>query len=160
MTLWRLATNIEYRTLSAHFGIGQSTVVVDVPLVILDDPSYPLLPWLMKLYPETAHSTTEEKRYNYRQSRARMPVENAFGCLKGCWRCLLKHLDYNIANVPNVVAACVLLHNMCEMFGDHCSDEWVYHEAPTATQASSIATSVRGASASVIRDAIKNFISS
>jgi len=108
----------------------------------------PVAMWLMKPYPKTAYSTTEEKRYNYRQSRARMPVENAFSRLKGGWRCLLKRLDYNIANVPNVVAACVVLHNMCEMFGDHCTDEWVYHKAPT--QASSIATSVSGTSASVI----------
>ena len=30
MTLWRLATNIEYRTLSALFGNGRSTVGVIV----------------------------------------------------------------------------------------------------------------------------------
>ena len=69
-------------------------------------------------------------------------------------------LDCNIANVPIVVAASVVLHIMCKMFGDHCADEWVYHEALTARQASSIATSVSGTSASVICDAIKSFISS
>ena len=35
-----------------------------------------------------------------------MSVENAFGRLKGQWRCLLKRMDFALENVPNVVAAC------------------------------------------------------
>ena len=48
-----------------------------------------------------------------------MVVENAFGRLKGRWRCLLKRMDFMLENVPNIVATCVILHNICEMFGDH-----------------------------------------
>ena len=56
---------------------------VDVPLLILGDPAYPLLSWLMKPYLENASTTAKERNYNYRQSRARMVVENTFGRLKG-----------------------------------------------------------------------------
>jgi hypothetical protein len=59
----------------------------DVPLCILADPAYPLMDWVMKPYPGTALDE-ERSHYNYRQSRARMTIENAFGRLKGRWRCL------------------------------------------------------------------------
>ena len=83
--------------------------------MILGDPAYPGLPWLMKPYP---HTTAHQRHFNYRQSRARMVVENAFGRLKGRWRCLMKRLDVKLDNVANIVASCVVFHYMCEFYGD------------------------------------------
>ena len=86
-----------------------------------------------------------------------MPVENAFGRLKGHWRCLLKRMDCHLTNVPNVVASCVALHNMCKMFGDHCDNEWIHPEESSGMQLNH-RCNYTGPGASIIWDAIKNFV--
>lgn len=54
---------------------------VHVPIVILGDPAYPLLSWLMKPYIGTG-LTQVQRRLNYRLSGTRVAVECAFGQLK------------------------------------------------------------------------------
>ena len=132
---------------------------VNVPLVILGDPAYPLLSWLMKPYSDNGKLTASEKTFNYRLSRARMVVENAFGRLKGRWRCLLKRNDMNLKNIPTVIAACVVLHNICEINKEQFSDEWrtasdqEQQEPPEESNGNRPADS----SAQAIRNALKKF---
>ena len=94
---------------------------VEIPLLILGDPAYPLFPWMMKPFADNGHLTADEHHYNYPQSRERMVVENTFGHLKGWWRSLLKRMDYfDIQHTTNAIASCVVLHNICEQLGDGC----------------------------------------
>lgn len=74
---------------------------VNVPLLIVADHAYPLLPWLMKPCVEHGNVSAAAKNFNYRLSRARMVVENAFGRLKGRWRCLLKRNDAATEDIPS-----------------------------------------------------------
>ncbi|PIK40731.1 putative nuclease HARBI1 [Apostichopus japonicus] len=97
----------------------------EVPIVILGDPAYPLLPWLMKGFSDTGRLTEGQKLFNYRLSRARMVVENAFGRLKGRWRCLMKRNDTSMESLPTQVIACCILHNLCESRRDHVNDNWL-----------------------------------
>ncbi|CAM4703579.1 unnamed protein product [Lepidochelys kempii] len=77
---------------------------VEMPIVILGDPVYPLTPWLMKPY--TGSLDSSQELFNYRLSKCRMVVECAFGRLKARWRSLLTRLDLSKTNIPTVITAC------------------------------------------------------
>lgn len=134
---------------------------MDVPLLILGDPAYPMLPWLMKPYTDTGRLTAKQLRFNYRLSRARMVVECAFGRLKGRWRSLLKRNDTNVKFLPKYIAACCVLHNICEMHRDAFNDEWMIQQsanenAPTAnTQTTGVSNSA--VEAHTIREALSDY---
>ena len=49
------------------------------PYVLLGDEAFPLKMFLMRPYSARALDTTEKKLYNFRHSKARMPIENTFG---------------------------------------------------------------------------------
>ena len=69
--------------------------------------------WLMKPYPETS-STTSQKKFNYRQSKQgwwwRMLLE---GSKEGGGVC-----RFQADECANIVGACVVMHNICEQYGD------------------------------------------
>ena len=94
-----------------------------VPVQILGDAVYPLLQWLMKPYPNNGHLTPSQRRFNYKLSSTRMVVENAYGRLKGRWRCLLKRLDVATCRVPTTVGACCTLHNISETHGEAFNED-------------------------------------
>ncbi|XP_065437712.1 uncharacterized protein LOC101931329 isoform X1 [Chrysemys picta bellii] len=95
---------------------------VEMPIVILRDPAYPLMPWLMKPYIGALDS--EKELFNYPLSKCRMVVEYAFGRLKGRWRSLLTRSDLSETNIPIVIAACCVLHNLCESKGETFMAGW------------------------------------
>lgn len=79
----------------------------------------------MKPFAHNTALTNSQRTFNYRLSRARIVVENAFGRLKARWRRLLKRNDMNLLNVPMVVTACCILHNVCEIHGERFNDQWL-----------------------------------
>ena len=93
--------------------------------VILGDPAYPMLNWLLKGYPENVNTPRIQRRFNYRLSRARMTVENTFGRWKGRFPRFSKRLDMEVAGAVEVVAAACVIHNICEMRKEPYFEEWL-----------------------------------
>ncbi|XP_075780998.1 uncharacterized protein LOC142827982 [Pelodiscus sinensis] len=95
---------------------------IEMPVCIVANAAYPLMPWLMKPY--TGHLTPSKEVFNAHLTRARLQVECAFGRLKGRFRCLLTCLDMGEHNIPEVVAACCILHNLVESKGEAFLPGW------------------------------------
>lgn len=79
--------------------------------VILGDEAFPLKPYLMKPYSRRLQLTAEEKIFNYRLSRARRIVENAFGIMTSKFRIYRTPIYLAPHKVDKIVKATCALHN-------------------------------------------------
>ncbi len=93
-------------------------------MCIIGDPAYPLLPYIMKEFP-SGGTTASEQFFSYRLSSARMPIECAFGKLKGRFGCLRQPMDIKLQDLPIVFHSCFILHNICEMKKEIINDQVV-----------------------------------
>jgi hypothetical protein len=92
--------------------LPNSSVVA--PFVVVADDAFGMKPYLMKPYKplSTATLSKQQRVFNYRLSRARRVVENAFGILCNRWRFLLGTIIMSTPeNVENPVLAACALHN-------------------------------------------------
>jgi hypothetical protein len=60
-------------------------------------------------------ATLAQTEFNYRLSRARRIVENAFGVLAARWRVFLNRIDLCPQNAKSVVKGALALHNFCQV---------------------------------------------
>lgn len=65
-----------------------------------------------------------QKRFDYHLHKALTPAEVAFSHLRGRWKILLKRCDLQLYNMIDIVKTCLVLHNLCEINGDHYFDSW------------------------------------
>ncbi|XP_069756823.1 uncharacterized protein [Narcine bancroftii] len=99
-----------------------------------------------------------QRKFNKALNSARIVVEHAFGRLKGQWRCLSKYLDISTTLVPDVVFACCVLHNICEINKEDFPSEWSLVEADGPAPNSADCTDQQGHGHQAIHSAIKSIL--
>ena len=83
----------------------------DVPYFLVGDDAFALRTYLMKPY-SARNLSRQERIFNYRLSRARRVVKNAFGILANRFQVLLTTMCHHADTVRLIVKACILLHNV------------------------------------------------
>ena len=81
-----------------------------VPYVFVADEAFSLMLNLMRPYPGR-QLPPNERIFNYRLSRARRIVENAFGIMAARFRVFCRPLDVKPETADFAVKACTVLHN-------------------------------------------------
>ena len=82
------------------------------PYVIVADPAFPLKKYLMRPYPGSQLENRVERRiFNYRLSRARRIVENAFGILTQKFRLYSRRLKSDPKYAEKIILTTCILHN-------------------------------------------------
>nr|XP_025044139.1 uncharacterized protein LOC112546984 [Pelodiscus sinensis] len=93
-----------------HIRVGD----MDMTMCLVGDAAYPLQLWLMKPY--TSHLNPSQQAFN-EQQWSRVPSAMRF-------RGLLTCMDLGEHYIPHVVAACCVLHNVCEKKGEAFLPGW------------------------------------
>lgn len=81
-----------------------------MPFVIIADDAFAMKKYLLKPY-SFHNQTLEERVFNYRLSRARRIVENAFGIASARFRSLRRIFELEPKKVSIIVSAICVLHN-------------------------------------------------
>ena len=86
-----------------------------LPYVFVVDEAFPLMTNLLRPYAKGKKTLPEDHQiFNYRLSRARRIIENAFGILASRWKIFHTKIALRPDNIVRVVQACCVLHNFLQ----------------------------------------------
>lgn len=84
---------------------------------VVGGPSYPALDWLLVPYGQE-HLTWAQHAFNERVEEALKIARDAFCRLKGRWQYLTKRAEIKVQELPAILGACCVLHNICEQLSE------------------------------------------
>lgn len=112
-------SNLAKALASNSLGIPANSLLPDahhlgpMPYVFVGDEAFPLQSHLLRPFPGKG-CPLNQTIFNYRLSRARRVVENAFGILAARWRVFFTRLDVRPQWTIDIVKAACVLHNFLQ----------------------------------------------
>jgi hypothetical protein len=105
-----LGKSLEANTLNIPISKPTPNSEEPLPFVTVGDETFPLKKYLLRPYPGVSARNDENKQiYNYRMTRARRVVKNAFGVLTQKFRLFYGRIQLSPENAEKVVLpACIL----------------------------------------------------
>ncbi|GAB4837988.1 hypothetical protein Ancab_039833 [Ancistrocladus abbreviatus] len=89
---------------------------------IVGTSGFPLMDWLLVPYTHQ-NLTWAQHAFNEKIGEVQNVAKQAFTKLKTRWGCLQKRTEVKLQDLPSVVGACCVLHNICEMRNDELDPE-------------------------------------
>lgn len=130
---------------------------INVPVLLIGDSAFKLSHYMMKPFPYSPNQPPLEKTFNFRLSKCRKVIENAFGELKARFRKIGRGLPVAPKNVIVIIHACCILHNFLKMENDDIPSSWIQDAAEITREIQPNHTTSAGendVTASAIRNAI------
>ncbi|KAG5103408.1 hypothetical protein JHK84_048377 [Glycine max] len=89
---------------------------------IVGSSGYPLMDWVLVPYSQQ-NLTWTQHAFNEKIGEVQKVARDAFARLKGRWSCLQKRTEVKLQDLPVVLGACCVLHNICELKGEKIDPE-------------------------------------
>lgn len=90
---------------------------------IVGNSGYRLMDWVLVPYTHQ-NLTWTQHAFNEKVGDITKVAKEAFGRLKGRWGCLQKRTEVKLQDLPVVLGACCVLHNICEVRNEEMDAEW------------------------------------
>ncbi|XP_019154160.1 PREDICTED: putative nuclease HARBI1 isoform X1 [Ipomoea nil] len=89
---------------------------------IVGSSGFPLMDWVLVPYSQQ-HLTWTQHAFNEKVAEIQKAAKDAFARLKGRWCCLQKRTEVKLQDLPVVLGACCVLHNICEIRNEEMDPE-------------------------------------
>lgn len=83
---------------------------------------HPLMDWVLVPYTQK-NLTWTQHAFNEKIEEVQKIAKDAFARLKGRWSCLQKRTEVKLQDLPLVLGACCVLHNICELNNEQMDPE-------------------------------------
>ncbi|CAL5199216.1 unnamed protein product [Lathyrus oleraceus] len=92
---------------------------------VVGNSGFPLMDGILVPYTHQ-NLTWTQHAFNEKVGDIQKVCKDAFAKVKGRWSCLQKRTEVKIEDLPGVLGACCVLHNICEMRNEKMDPEWSF----------------------------------